>query len=179
MYVHLWSPDANIPIRLKIEDSNDPTRSVETQILNTTANAWEVLEFDFTNQATGTAALNTSYTFDKASIFFNFGFEGSAPEKTYYFDNVSFGAPIPLALDSFINSEIKVFPNPSQNVWFLKSLNKINAVKVYDVLGKKVFELIPQSRDVFLNGSTWTKGIYFVKIDAINGAEQTLKLVKK
>ena len=47
--------------------------------------------FDFSNQVAGTAALNLSYTYDKASIFFDFGTAGSG--KTFYWDNVVFGDP--------------------------------------------------------------------------------------
>ena len=179
MYVHVWSPDANIPIRLKIEDSNDPTRSVETQILNTTANTWEVLEFDFTNQATGTAALNVNYTFNMASIFFNFGSEGTVPEKIYYFDNISFGTPLPLGLDSVVSKNFTIFPNPSRNLWFVKSREQMTKVNIFDMKGSKVFELNPNSRDAFINASLLSEGIYLAKIQLVSGVQQTLKLIKK
>jgi hypothetical protein len=167
MYVHVWSPDANIPIRLKIEDSNDPTRSVETQILNSLANTWEVLEFDFANQATGTAALNVNYTFNMASIFFNFGSEGSVPEKIYYFDNISFGTPLPLGLSSPVSKK------------FVKSREQMTKVNIFDMKGSKVFELNPNSRDAFINASLLSEGIYLAEIQLLSGIQQTLKLVKK
>jgi len=91
MSVRVLSPNAGIPVRLKIEDAADPTRSVETEAVTTVANTWETLIFDFANEAPGTAALNISYTFNKASIFFNFGTDGAtAGEKTYLWDNVAF-----------------------------------------------------------------------------------------
>ncbi len=91
MSVRVWSPDAGIPVRLKVEDATDPTISVETEAMTTTAAAWETLEFDFNNEAPGTAALNIANTYDKASIFFNFGTTGAdAGEKTYYWDDVQF-----------------------------------------------------------------------------------------
>ncbi|MBK9034469.1 MAG: hypothetical protein IPL61_24915 [Myxococcales bacterium] len=94
--VRVWSPDAGIPVRLKVEDHGDPTVSVETEAMTTVANAWETLTFDFANQATGTAALNLASTYDKASIFFNFGTTGAtAGAKTYYFDDVAFGGGAP------------------------------------------------------------------------------------
>jgi Secretion system C-terminal sorting domain len=94
MSVRVWSPDAGIQIRLKVEDKNDPTRSCETEATTTMAGAWETLVFDFSNEAPGTAQLNLAYTFDKASIFFNFGVDGAtAGAKTYYFDDVNFGSP--------------------------------------------------------------------------------------
>lgn len=86
MSIKVYSPAAGIPVRLKIEDHRDNTKSVETQVLTTVANGWETLVFDFTNQATGTAALNLAYTFTKASIFFDFGNVGSG--KVFYWDDV-------------------------------------------------------------------------------------------
>jgi hypothetical protein len=89
MSVRVWSPDAGIPVRLKIEDHRDPTKSVETEATTTVASNWETLTFNFSNQAPSTAALNLSLTYDKASIFFDFGRnKAQAVEKTYYFDDV-------------------------------------------------------------------------------------------
>lgn len=91
MSVRVYSPDAGIPIRLKVEDKNDNNKTCETEAQTTKVNQWETLEFDFSNEATGTAALNLTYTFNKASIFFNFGTDGpTAGSKTYYWDDVAF-----------------------------------------------------------------------------------------
>ncbi|MBT7651806.1 MAG: T9SS type A sorting domain-containing protein [Flavobacteriales bacterium] len=96
MTVRVWSPEAGTPIRLKVEDSNDPTHTCETESNTTVSGEWEVLEFDFINQAPGTELLSVGldwgWTYNMASIFFNFGTEGSAAgETTYYFDDVMFG----------------------------------------------------------------------------------------
>ncbi|MEI7977801.1 MAG: T9SS type A sorting domain-containing protein [Bacteroidota bacterium] len=91
--MRVYSPTSGTPIRMKVEDANDPTRSVETEATTTVANEWQTLEFNFANQAAGTAALNLAYTYKKVSLFFNFGTTGStAGEKTYYFDDVTFGS---------------------------------------------------------------------------------------
>lgn len=93
MSVRVYSPDSGIPIRLKVEDASDPTKSVETEATTSVSNSWETLNFDFSNQAMGTAAINYTYTYDKVSIFFNFGTDGAtAGTKTYYCDDVQFGA---------------------------------------------------------------------------------------
>ncbi|HSK12299.1 MAG TPA: T9SS type A sorting domain-containing protein, partial [Phnomibacter sp.] len=104
MNVNVWSPDAGIKVRLKIEDHTDPTKSVETEATTTVAGGWQNLVFNFANQAQGTAAVNYGYNYTKASIFFNFGVTGAqAGEKTYYFDNVAFGSqPLPVRLLSFV-----------------------------------------------------------------------------
>jgi len=95
MNVRIWSPDAGIKIRLKVEDFMDVTKSVETEATTILANGWQTLTFDFGNQVTGTAAINLGFNYNKASIFFNFGVTGIvAGEKTYYFDDVKFGAAV-------------------------------------------------------------------------------------
>jgi hypothetical protein len=94
MSVRVWSPDAGIQVRLKVEDFQDPTKSVETEATSTVAGDWETLVFNFANQAQGTEALNLNNNFNKATIFFNFGVDGqTAGEKTYYFDDMIFGEP--------------------------------------------------------------------------------------
>jgi hypothetical protein len=58
MNVRVWSPTAGIKVRLKVEDHNDNTHTVETEATVTTASGWQTLEFNFANQVAGTAALN-------------------------------------------------------------------------------------------------------------------------
>ncbi len=92
MQVRFWSPDANVPVRLKVEDASNAAISVETEDTTSMAGAWEVLTFDFNNEASGTAALNTANTYDKISLFPNFGTDGNtAGAKAYYIDDVVFG----------------------------------------------------------------------------------------
>lgn len=92
MSVRVWSPTAGTPVRLKVEDSADGNISVETEATTTVAGSWETLVFDFSNEAAGTPALNLSSTYNKASIFFNFGTSGAdAGEQTYYWDDIVFG----------------------------------------------------------------------------------------
>ena len=86
MTVRVYSPAAGLPIRLKIEDNTNPTVSVETEAKTTVANAWETLNFDFANQAPGTAVINYSSKYNKASIFFDFNTVGNG--KVFYWDDV-------------------------------------------------------------------------------------------
>lgn len=88
MSVRVYSPAAGIRVRLKVEDRTNPARSVETEAMTQAANTWETLVFDFSNPSAGTAALNLSYTYNMASIFFDFGNAGTG--KTFYWDDVSF-----------------------------------------------------------------------------------------
>ena len=90
MTVRVYSPAPNMVVRLKLEESGDNTHTVETDAVTTVTDEWETLTFDFSNQAEGTAELDTSYVFDKLSIFFNKGVTGSvAGEVIFYWDSLT------------------------------------------------------------------------------------------
>lgn len=90
MKVAVYSPDAGIPVRLKVEDKFQPTISSETEVLTTVANAWDTLTFDFSQPVTG-APVDVNQTYDLVTIFYNFGTDGAtAGSKTYYCDLVDF-----------------------------------------------------------------------------------------
>ena len=88
----VYSPTAGTPVRLKVEDYDNPAVSVETEVLTTVANAWDTLNFDMSSQAAGTAAINFANTYDKMSIFYNFGTSPTSAE-TYYVDYIELGNP--------------------------------------------------------------------------------------
>lgn len=88
MSVRVYSPAVGIHVRLKVEDHKNSNNSVETEAISTVANTWETMTFDFNNNASGTPAFNSSYTYDKASLFFDFGNVGSG--KIFYWDDVKY-----------------------------------------------------------------------------------------
>ncbi|MBC7399902.1 MAG: hypothetical protein H7289_08145 [Mucilaginibacter sp.] len=130
MTVRVYSPAAGLDIKLKLEDHNDPTKSVETDATSTVANGWETLTFDFNNQASGTAAYNAAYTYDKASIFFDFGTAGNG--KKFYWDDVKMAAPstvlgLPMDFEStLINYVISDFNGGGLTVVANPSITGIN-----------------------------------------------------
>jgi hypothetical protein len=167
MNVRVWSPDAGIPIRLKSENPSDGTISVETEATTTMAGAWETLEFDFSNQVPGTAAIDFSKAYHKVSIFFNFGTTGAdAGEKTYYWDDVKFGAFVGLnALDA-ADHGIVVAPNPSSEYFTViapESLEQIEQISLYDING----QIVKQSKvggEYVIHTSQLNVGTYFIAI---------------
>lgn len=88
MSIRVYSPAAGKRVRLKVEDRTNNTRSVETEAMTQSANTWETLIFDFSTPSNGTAALNLSYTYNMASVFFDFGNAGTG--SVYYWDDVRF-----------------------------------------------------------------------------------------
>ncbi|WP_073082985.1 PKD domain-containing protein [Winogradskyella jejuensis] len=83
MKMKVWSPIANTPVLLKLEEIGNPGNFVEILQSTGAANAWTELTYDFAPTATP--------QFDKLVIFFNFNV---ADGSTYYFDDLMvYGTP--------------------------------------------------------------------------------------
>lgn len=183
MTVRVWSPDAGIPVRLKVEKAGVPTQTCETQVNTTVAGQWETLEFDFTNEATGTAALsfglNNGWTYSMASIFFNFGTSGAAAgEKTYYFDDVRFG-PLMVNTSNYEIAGLEVYPNPANDWWSISADQlEIVTIDLFDLSGKKIQSLTPAVFPVIVDASQLTPGLYLAKLTTTQGT-QTIRLIKQ
>ena len=85
----IYAPAVGQTVRLKVEDAANSTIYVEVDVTTSVANAWDTLEFDFNAQVPGTPAINFSNTYDKISIFYNFGVSPTTT-ATYYVDDVFF-----------------------------------------------------------------------------------------
>lgn len=86
--VRVWSPAAGRKVRLKLEHSANGANNIEMDA-TTTAVGWQTLVFDSTALVPNTSAYVEGNTYNRASIFFNFGVQPTAAE-TYYFDNVNY-----------------------------------------------------------------------------------------
>ena len=182
MNVRVWSPESGTPIRLKVEDSNDPTHTCETETNTTLAGEWETIEFDFANQAPGTESLSVGlsmgWTYNKASIFFNFATGGSAANEIYYFDDVKFGDAV-LSNNNLELDKLTAFPNPSSDYWNISAENSIiSSVDVFDLKGQLILSTNPNQNNVTINGETFHTGIYVAKITT-NSGMQMVKLLKE
>ena len=161
-----------IPIKLKIENSQDPTQSVETDMNTTVAGEWETMEFDFLNESEGTAALNTDFVFDMASIFFNFGSSGNQ-DIVYYFDNVSFGSQ--LSTNDNILGAYRIYPNPFIDVINVFGIEGDEIIFINDILGKEIFRGVGLEE---INLSSFEKGTYFLTLSK-GSQSSTFKVIKK
>ena len=84
----VYSPAAGLRVRLKVEDRTNNARSVETEAMTQAVNTWETLVFDFATPSIGTASMNLAWTYDMASVFFDFGNNGTG--SVFYWDDVTF-----------------------------------------------------------------------------------------
>lgn len=146
MSIRVYSAYPGTHVRLKVEDHNNSNISVETEAITSQTNTWETLTFDFKNPAPGTPDFNSTKTYDKASVFFDFNNAGTG--KVFYWDDVLFVSSIatlslPLDFESstlsynftnFNGGNVTVIPNPQKNG--INTSNKVakmvkNAGEVY------------------------------------------------
>ena len=167
MTVRVWSANAGLPIRLKVEDATNATISCETEALTATAGGWDTLTFDFANPAAGTAALNIANTYDKANIFFDFNTAGA--QDTFYFDDVVFGG-YNVSIDENGVQNLSIYPNPTSNQWTIDSEdNEILSIEIYSIQGALIFSETANSKKVKVDASNYVPGMYILKATTTNG----------
>ncbi|WP_179344211.1 T9SS type A sorting domain-containing protein [Winogradskyella ursingii] len=84
-----------------------------------------------------------------------------------------------LSTNSFDLEDFTVSPNPTNNVWNVRTNNQnITSVAVFDLLGKEVIRIEPNATEANIDASGFADGIYLAKIASNNGTK-TIKLVKE
>ncbi len=74
--------------------------------------------------------------------------------------------------------EVKVYPNPTNDILNLTTVDEIQKVTVFNLMGQKVLQVNKETELVeSINMNALNSGIYLVKIETEN-AEQTLRVVK-
>ena len=109
------------------------------------------------------------YAYMDYYIIFNEGLYYTKSNQVYKFDTS-------LATQSFTDDvTFSVYPNPSSDMIYFDSTEKIDAIDIYDVTGKLVMSCPNTSQPV--NISNLNSGIYFMKVD-VNGKIATKKIIK-
>lgn len=76
-----YSPKAGIPVRMKLENNDDPSIAIEVDATTITANEWEELVFDFSEK-------DTDQEYSKVILFYEFVPDLSGDGTTYYYDDI-------------------------------------------------------------------------------------------
>lgn len=169
MTARVYSPKAGIAVRLKGEDANDVTLTVETDAFTTVANAWETLVFDFNNVGEGTNPFNPNTNFNKFSIFFDYGNDGD--NSVYYWDDVAFGSAPSAITNPTDNAALSIYPNPTTGIISVDAVDG-TSVAVYSVAGQVLLQSTLYQGQISL--TNLQNGVYFVKV-----GDQMNRVIKK
>jgi hypothetical protein len=162
----------NVPVKLKIEQADNFAIAQEVDANYTGNGEWQELLFDFSSFTEPT-------TLAKVVIFFDItgAPSGDPNDDIFFIDDLAFGEFNALSSDSFSLSEFSVTPNPAVDSWLIQGQEIISSVEVFDLLGKNVLSLAPNSLEVRLDASNLNTGLYLAKISSAQGS-RTVKLVK-
>ena len=94
------------------------------------------------------------------------------------FDSVFYSTSEVLSAESLEKQGISMYPNPASNQFNIKSLNTIDNITLYSMLGQKVLNVSPKSHVSKLDISSLKTGLYVVEISS-NGKKLTSRLVKE
>jgi len=76
-------------------------------------------------------------------------------------------------------NSISVYPNPSENIFYIDHIPATSELYVYDIIGRKIFETYNISGKMQLNALNWPAGIYILQLYDMQGNSKVYKLVKK
>ena len=182
------SDDANNTVRFRMRSTTAaagtnehllkfelPTSGGDTELIFTTSGQdWTDVEVNF---GPGLASYGKMVIMgDWANAATNMNSAGQT--NTYIIDDMTLGATN-LGVEDFRLVEFKAYPNPTQDSWTVKSKNQlISTINVYDILGKQVLTMAPNSSETIINGSNLKSGIYFAQIKTGNSSS-SVKLIKQ
>ncbi|QIE60549.1 T9SS type A sorting domain-containing protein [Rasiella rasia] len=104
-------------------------------------------------------------------------FFSASANNEMFIDDVVMGRDINLNTDEFSTANFSMFPNPVRDVLNIHSKYNVEAITVYDVLGKEVISANPGVANATIDMSKLSSGAYLVNV-RINGASKTVKVVK-
>jgi len=144
MEMKVWSPRANVPFLLKIEDTNSPPNMdgnpsvfAEVQATTSTAGGWELLMFDMSTFAD----FSTANTYNQVIAFPDFGTAGMG--ETFYIDDIQLSGGVAISETELAKVQLSVFPNPATdnlNVAFDIPVAGDISLTLVDVLGRTAKE---------------------------------------
>lgn len=95
-----------------------------------------------------------------------------------YVDNIYFYKNTTASVNNLELINVKVYPNPTQDIWNIESLdNQLSSVQIFDIQGKKVMQVTANSNTLEINASILPSGLYFAKLQGENSSK-TIKLIR-
>ena len=161
LHLDIWSPNSTFLI-LAIQNNASPPQG-QLVINNLVPNEWNSVEIVLPAAADRTGLFQLVLD--------------AAGGNDYYLDNIYFSEVTTLGLDNVTKNEFEIFPNPTKDTWTLIGAQQITNVQIFDILGKQVISIAPNSFEVSIDASDLNKGIYLAKIASDTGTK-TVKLIK-
>ncbi|MEL6987355.1 MAG: T9SS type A sorting domain-containing protein, partial [Bacteroidota bacterium] len=180
--VQVWSPRADVPILMKIENEG-ASMTAEVTANTTVANAWETLLFDMRESTVGT--YDPAVEYKQVVLFPDFGTSGS--DEVWFFDNVNYDMGVGFNEEYAEEAFFNVFPNPVSerlNVNFRLTETTQVGFRVVNALGQTVKTIAPITefegdQNSAIDVSDLTPGVHYLLLDLGGNLVSRRVFVKK
>ena len=112
-----------------------------------------------------------SITDDSANVIFSGGEFGSTEATTFRVGES-------LGLNSFIDENLKIFPNPSNGIFTIKTTITNSSYKIYNLIGQTIKSGFINNGENSIDIRNSVDGVYFITIESTNGEKIGYKLIK-
>ena len=82
-----------------------------------------------------------------------------------------------MSVEDFDETQFKIYPSPASQEFIISSSNQITKVDVFNTLGKLMSSSTSTSNFQMVDVSDWDLGVYFVKVEVVEGGGDTFKIV--
>lgn len=150
-------------LKFKVESTASGAAN-ERNALTTVSGAWETYYWDFAGDPP---------VYNVLTLMLGYATTNDAsPNATFFFDDIEQTSST-LSIDNSDPTNmdgVHGYPNPAKNIFTISSDNKtFKTVALYDILGNQVMVVHPNNREVIINVSDFTSGIYIAKIVTSTG----------
>lgn len=83
------------------------------------------------------------------------------------------------AINTIAGNNIKVYPNPANNVLFVRNMSNISEISIVDILGKTVQNINVNEENTEINISNLTNGMYFIEFISTEEIKIFKNFIKK
>ncbi|MFM7022084.1 MAG: T9SS type A sorting domain-containing protein [Flavobacteriales bacterium] len=156
-------------VLMKLEDSGNSAVSKEVELTTTQLNQWEELTFDF--------SAATSSTYDKITLFFDFG---GTTANDFYFDDIYLVPEMTTGIleNTSFFSDLRIYPNPVNDELNVQNKTSIEEVHIHNFAGQEMESIFTSSAQLTIATCELPKGIYTITIRS-NGEVTYQKFVKE
>ncbi len=173
MKVYTEAPVGTL-LKFKLESSPPDQFGKEQDALTTVSGEWATYTWDLSNA--------DSPIYDVITLMLGYnGSNDASSNATFLFDDIEIiSNTLSNGIDqAFTLDDINFFPNPTKDKVTINSKNKsIKNITFYNILGKEILELQPNSLSTIIDISNFANGIYIAKISTSLGVG-SIKLIKE
>jgi hypothetical protein len=116
---------------------------------------------------------------------FELGTDGCNGNDGWYIDEIviyNCSATLSIADANFIESGVKIYPNPTNGIFILKKIKDIDLVKaeIFDINGRSIrtIDLTTMQKEKEIDITNFATGVYFMSLTS-KGAKSVIKIIRQ